>query len=359
MKLYFVLFLTLTGLCVSGQSSDVWTSFYNSDTTLKGYKDKNGVVKIEPKFTFFTSALKFENIIAAFEEKDGKSCSYYLTKQGRIAGRDSLYFFDNGADCESEGFIRFCDRKTDKTGIFNKHGEIVVPAFYNHLSRVMNGLIIAVKGAEKKYAEGGEHYSWVNGHESLIDTSNNVLIDNFQYNSNLNLFLLKKSPKILTDPIRKSFLAKDGSYYSFVDFNKEFSQWINKELQNNLTIGKLMALSYDTITWDTPDGWTKSPKDKLIKDNFSLIKNGLLEILQPKSKFVISMQGLNSLMFKGEELEKYFDNCGQPKDWVYPVMSIIISHGDKKKLSQNHFDFLRTDNGYKLICLTIRNGKMK
>ena len=31
----------------------------------------------------------------------------------------------------------------------------------------------------KKYWEGGEHYSWISGQELLIDTNNNVLVDDF------------------------------------------------------------------------------------------------------------------------------------------------------------------------------------
>ncbi|MEI9958494.1 MAG: WG repeat-containing protein [Ferruginibacter sp.] len=35
-------------------------------------------------------------------------------------------------------------------GLFNKNGDIVVPAEYNDITRVRNGMIIALKGAEKK-----------------------------------------------------------------------------------------------------------------------------------------------------------------------------------------------------------------
>lgn len=359
-KLYILTFLvTISSLTVFGQSNDTWTSFWNIDSTLVGYKNHDGVVKIEPKFTGLTSARKFENIIAVSEDKNGKWSSYYLTKQGRIVGKDSLHIFDNGFDCESEGFIRFRDHKTDKAGVFNKNGEIVIPAIYNDLTRVKNGMIIALKGAEKKYWEGGEHYSWVGGQEILIDTNNNILIENFKFNNNLNFFSLEKSTKVHSDTIRKSFLAKDGSYFSFVDFEKEFRQWIINELQNNLTLEGLISISYDTITWQSTSGWGKTCKQKLITDNYIILRNGLQEILQPKTDYFISSDGLNPFMFEGVEFEKYFNNCGESKDWIYPTISIIISHGDKNNSVQNHYEFLRTDYGYKLICLTIRNEKIK
>lgn len=360
MKFYILTFLAIiSSLTLLGQSNDVWTSFWNKDTTLVGYKDKYGVVKIEPKFTGFASARKFENIIAVSESKNGKWNSYYLTKQGRIVGRDSLYIFDNVSDCESEGFIRFRDRKTSKVGIFNKNGDIVIPAIYNDLTRVRNGMIIALKGAQKKYREGEEHYSWEGGQQFLIDTNNNILIENFKLDNELNFFTLEKTNTLNSDTIRKSFLAQDGSYYSFVDFEKEFKQWITNELQNNLTLEKLLSMSYDTITWESENGWVKTNKQKLITENFIILKNGLLEILQPKTDYFISRDGLNPFMFEGVEFEKYYNNCGEPKDWIYPTISIVISHGTKQDFSQNHYEFLRTDSGYKLISLTIRNEKMK
>ena len=64
--LYTFLFLNLSAFA---QNNDVWNSFPNKDTTLIGFKDKNGVIKIEPKFSGFTIARKFENIIAVTEEK--------------------------------------------------------------------------------------------------------------------------------------------------------------------------------------------------------------------------------------------------------------------------------------------------
>jgi hypothetical protein len=364
-KLYILTFLTtISSLSLLGQSNDSWTSFWNKDTTLIGYKDKNGVVKIEPKFTGVTSAHTFDNVIAVSEESNGKWNSYYLTKSGKIIGRDSLHLFDNGSDCESEGFIRFRDSKTVKAGMFDRTGRIVVPAIYNDLTRVRNGMIIGLKGAEKKYWDkdkhsGCDHYSWTGGQEVLIDTANNVLAENVEYNNSLNFFTLEKTQAPHSDTTRKSFLATDGSYYSFSDFEKEFRQWITKELLSNLTADRLIAISYDTITWESEDGWAKTNKEKLIKDNFTILKNGLSEILQPKTDYFISSDGLNPFMYEGAAFEKYYNNCGESKDWIYPTMSIVISHKDKKNFTQNHYEFLRTDDEYKLISLTIRNAKMK
>ena len=351
----------LTSSILYGQNSETWTAFYNKDSTLIGYKDKAGIMRIEPKFKYWTSAKKFDNIVAV---TDQNYKSYYLTKSGIVIGKDSLYVFDNSCDCESEGFIRFSDRKTENVGMFDRTGKIVIPAIYNYLTQVQNGMVLGLKGAEKKYWDKDKHsdcnhFSWSGGQEVLLDTLNTVLIENFKFNNSLNFFSINKTKEPHSDTIRNSFLAKDGSYYSFVDFKKEFVQWIKTELQSDLTLERLISISYDSIIWESQDSWNKTNKEKVIKENFSLLKNGLLEILQPKTEYSISIDGLNPFMFEGAEFEKYFNNCGESKDWIYPTVSIIISHMTRRNLTQNHYEFLRTDNGYKLISLTIRNEKMK
>lgn len=365
MKLYLLTLLTtISGLTLLGQNNDTWTAFWNEDTTLIGYKDKNGVLKIEPKFTGISGGAKFDNIIAVSEERNGKWNNYYLTKSGLIVGRDSLHIFDNGFDCESEGFIRFRDSKSDKVGMFDRTGKIVVPSIYNALTSVRNGMIIGLKGAEKKCWDEHkhsdcEHFSWTGGQEVLIDTLNNILVENFSYDESLNFFSLEKTKAPHPDTTRISFLAQDGSYYSFVDFEKEFRQWITKELQGNLTLERFISISYDTITWESTEGWVKTNRELLIANNFVILKNGLSEILHPRTDYFISIDGLNQFMYDGADFEKYYNNCGESKDWIYPTMSIVISHKDKKDLTQNHYEFLRTVDGYKLISLTIRNDEMK
>lgn len=361
MKSYLLLFLiTISASPILGQTNDPWTAFWNNDTTLIGFKDKKGTVKIAPRFNGFTTAGTFENIIAVTEENNGEWKSYYLTKSGKVVGRDSLHIFDNTADCESEGFIRFRDSKTDKVGMFDRNGNTVIPAIYNDLSRVRNGLIVGLKGAEKKYWDkdkhtGCNHYSWTGGEELLIDTLHHVLVEHFSCPAPLNLFTLQKTGTRSTDTTRVSFPAKDGSYYSFVDFEKEFRQWITSELRNGLTKEKLTAIAFDTITWEAPEGWAKTSKEKFIIDNFAVLKNGLSEILQPKTNYAVFNQGLNQFMFEGAAFEKYYNNCGESKDWIYPVMSIVISYGNTDDVRQSHYEFLRTDNGYRLLCVAAGN----
>lgn len=362
MKILTLAFLlTLLGVSVSGQSNDTWVAFWNKDTTLIGYKDKNGVVKIEPKFqSGFTSASKFDNIIAVAEEVNQHWKFYYLTKSGRIVGRDSLYIFDNGSDCESEGFIRFRDTKTDKVGMFNRNGDIVIPAEYNAMTRVRNGLIIALKGATKKFWEGGEHYSWIGGSEILMDTSNKILIDSFKNSGNINFFSLLVSAQPNPDTIRQNFKTTSGKYFSFVDFDKEFRVWLKTSLLDNFTKETIMNSSYKEITfWKQPIGWTSENKNSFIDRNYDLIKAKLLQLNLKDCDYNIFDEGLNPFIYESDEYKNYFNNCGESKDWVYPIKDIVISYDEEKGIVQDHFEFLRTDNGYKLISLTIRKGEIE
>lgn len=355
----------IIGFSVKAQNTDTWIAFRSENSELKGFKNSKGLVEIEPKFMGLTSAIKFENIIAVMEVIDGEFKSYYLTKPGKKVGRDSLHLYDNGVDCESEGFIRFRDKETDKVGMFDKNGDIVIPAVYNGLSRVNNGLIRALKGAEKKYWDthnesGCNHYSLVNGKELLINTKNEVVIENFQYKGNLNLFSLIISTKQNDSPNRQSFKSNNGKYYSFIDFEMEFRNWINTELTNSLTLDKLIKVSFDSITyWEKTNGWTAELKRDFLKRNFNLIKVKLLELNKVESDYFITIDGLNSYIFEGEEFSQYYNNCGEAISEKYPVMDLIINHKIKSDLLQDHFKFIRTDNGYRLISVTVRNGEIQ
>jgi hypothetical protein len=293
------------------------------------------------------------------EEADKKHRSYYLTKTLRPVGEDSVYVFDNGADCESEGFIRFRDHKNDKVGVFNRYGEIAIPAVYNEISQVRNGLIVALIGAQKKHfnkGKGDHYFSWEGGKELLLDTTNNIIIDNFKFTTDLNLFSMKKSILPNPDSVRQNFIGTDGQYYSFMSFDKEFKLWLKNALLNNFSKDNLLNASYENITYcKEPSGWTRESKNSFFDINFRLIKVKLLQLNSENCNYSICHEELNPLIYDPKEFSNCFNNCGESKDWIYPVKTIVISYEGKKGIIQDHFEFLRTDKGYKLIGVTIRN----
>ncbi len=364
-KIILTYILILIGCSIYSQQNSSWIAFWNEDSELMGFKDQNGKIRIEPKFMGLTIAKKFDKIVAVMEQKNDTYETYYLTKSGKKVGKDNIYLFDNGPDCESEGFIRFRDKKTDKAGMYNSKGEIVIPAEYNDLTKVRNGLIIALKGAKKKYWNGNKHsgcnhFSWVEGKEYLIDTNNRIIIENFKYNSNLNFFSLKIESKPIQDTHRQNYLGVDGRYYSFIDYKKEFQEWLNLAILDSFSKEKLIEESYKEIyIWKEPDGWTAEVNSELIDKNFELIKDRLMELNKKEADYFISKNGLNSYIYEGTEFDTYYNNCNEAKAWEYPVMNLVINHKSENDIYQDHFDFLRTENGYKLISMTIRNGRLK
>lgn len=363
MKRFIILCIFLfTNCALFAQNKDTWISFQDKDSTYIGFKDKNGNVKIEPKFTGMTSANKFDDIIAVTEEFKESWKSYYLTKSGKIVGVDSLYTFDNSSDCENEGFIRFRDPKTDKMGMFNAPGKIVIPAIYNELTKARNGMIVVLKGAKKikDNHEGCNHFSWAGGKEYLIDTNNKILIENFKYNDDLNFYSVHKSATPSKDPIRENFQGVDGQYYSFINFDKEFESWLKNNLLTDLSKDNLLKSSFDKISfWKEPDGWINESKSKFINQNYSFIKLKLQELNDNKMEYFVSSDGLNPFIFETSEYEMYFNNCNQSKEWLYPVKNIVISPKNNSDFGQDHFQFLRTDNGYKLITISTQKEILK
>lgn len=352
-----LLFIIITNT-LPAQNNNTWFSFWNKDTTLIGFKDKNGIVKIEPKFTGLTNTGRFDYIVAVTEEKDGNWDNYYLTKAGKIIGRDSFFVFDNTADCEHEGFIRFRDRITDKVGLFNSKGELVVPAIYNFTSPVANGMIIALTGATKK--QMGEHYSWEGGQFLLIDTNNNTLIENYDTEKNLNFYSVLITPQLNKDSLRHSYKGVNGQYYSFIDYDKEFQHWLQSSLLRNFTKTSLSkSCNKEIFGWREPAGWTATEKNRFIDRNFETIKKILLTLNSPKCDYHVFNEGLNPFIYESAAYKKYFDNCGQSEDARYPVKNIVISYTGKKGLTQDHFEFLRTPNGYKLISLQLSSAKLQ
>jgi hypothetical protein len=358
-KIYLIIFLIFILLNqVSAQQNSTWIAFWNKNNTLIGFKDQAGKVKIAPSIDSWIKAIKFDCIIAVSKEENGKIESYYLTKNSRIVGRDSLYIFDNGPDCESEGFIRFRDKITHKVGLFNSKGDIEIPADYDDLTPVRNGMVIAAKGGRWDASQLSEdnQYSWVGSKEMLIDVHNKILIAAFPYNENLNFFSLIISQQADKNPIRQNFKAVDGEYYSFINFEKEFKLWLKDSLFNHLTKSKMPGILYKNITfWYKPKGWVTENKERFLQKNFRLISSELTALRSSKCNYEVFKEDLNPYIYNSnsKEFQKYYDNCGTSKSWIYPVETVVITHQAGHNISQDQFGFLRTDVGYKLIEISI------
>ncbi len=364
-KLFLACLLLLTGCSAHFQEEGPWSAFWNDESTHLGFKDPRGRIRIEPKFTGFSTAQKFEAIVAVMEQKNEAQEAYYLTRAGKIVGRANIYLVDNGPDCESEGFIRFRDNRRDKAGMYDRRGETAIPADYDDLTNVRNGLVAALKGAEKRCWDGKEpsgcaHFRWHGGKKVLLDTKNNLLIDNFTYDPGLDFYSLKITAEPIQEPVRRSFPGTDGRYYSFIDYHREFQKWLHDAILSPISREILIAASYPKIyVWRDPDGWRPEDGRGLIEKNYERIRNSLAELTKADADFFLSLEGLNPFIYRGTEFERYFNHCGEPKEWQYPVMSVIVNRQADMKGSQASFDFLRTEEGYRLISMNLGNETLQ
>lgn len=331
----------------------------NADSSLVGFKDHKGNIRIPPKFETYSPAQRFEDIIAVHERVAGKITSYYLTKSGKIAGRNSMYIFDNTPDCESEGFIRFRDPKTDKAGLLNKQGNIVIPAIYNDLSRVENGLVIVLSGAVKKSTADGEHTMWEGGRYMLIDTTNRLLIENFAIPNPVSLHTLQLSDNPGTDPERKYYRGVNGRYYGFIDTDAEFKRWFRILLTDISKTPLRNATFHQVKYWQEAAGWLSASRDSFIDKNFELLRRLLLRLKSPDARYDTFNESLNPYLFDSEIFSAYFNNCNEARESQYPVKNVVVNHGTGGNLKQDHFTFLRTDSGYKLISVSLSTEQLK
>lgn len=335
-KLLFALGMFVSTQSLFAQKTGALESFYNQDSSLVGFKDAEGRVLYTPQFT--AGPQRMEHIMAVVkEDKAGKWHPYYILRSGKIIGRDSMYVFDNGFDCENEGFIRFTTK--DKTGLFNRKGEIVIPAEYSSLTRVMNGMVVSLKGAKK--VVDGEHFFWDGGTDALLDTANHVLIDHFNPSQQLDLYSIKIEDNKGIDTLREYFKGTNGKWYSFVVFEKAFNAWFQQEILSNLTNENLLQHSMPEITYSDPEVlWITEPKATFIEKHPKILQ----VLSQP---YQLLPEDLNPFLFDPAKYPEYFNNCFGAKSWKYPEMLVLIDG--------NQINFLKTPDGYKLILVGLND----
>lgn len=336
------LLITALLYCSHSIVAQDFTAIYNADSSLTGFKNAQSGAVLAPQFVQ-VGGNKFQDVVAVMtEEKAGHWHGYYLFRSMKKAGIDSLYMFDNAFDCENEGFIRFTDHKTGKTGVLNREGKVVVPAKYNYVSMVTNGVLVALQGAKKE--TDGEHYFYTGGKVSLIDTSNQVLVEDFKEVPHLNMYSLQIADQPATDTTRVSYKGVNGKYYTIQEFNKEFSQWLRRDLLPGLTKEKMIAHSFPEISyWDEALGWVFEDREKFVEKHWDYIQ----ALLRQVEDFTFMTEGLNPYIFEGPRYNQYINNCFQAKEWRYPLISVFIGNSNEK----GQLDFLRTDEGYKMIGL--------
>ncbi len=97
-----------------------------------------------------------------------------------------------------------------------------------------------------------------------------------------------------------------------------------------------------------------------ISNNYELLKERLSAaagedadyFISPED-FIICPENMTA------EFEKYMDNCGNLKSTQYPVMNVVINHKTDNNSYQDNFSFLKTENGFRLLNVSILNCIIK
>ena len=334
---------------------ELWHAFSDESKELVGFKTGQDEIRIPAVFpAFAVAARKFEDIIGIIEATPDRTFnSYYLLKSGKKVATDSVYFYDNIQDCESEGTIRFQDPITKKIGFLDKFGKVRIDAEYNWASKFKNGMSFAIKNAEKQCLDPScEHWTWVGGDSMVINKMNDVLIRNIRDMLNLDRYRMTELDAATADTTKMYMPSERATVFAFEKYEAAFWQWF-EHISGKISTDEVL---YQEITfWDQKaETWkTINQTDFTSKYNSTIVP--IIAMVQKNEvPYFITRNELNPFIFNDEKYEPFFDNCGAPLGDKYPVMGIVINHRNEKgELYQDHLDFLRTDDGYRLISFTI------
>ncbi len=372
--LILLLSFILSPHSIAAQTPDPWVRFCDS-SSLCGYKDLHGNIKVPAIYNHFISSPDtFHNIIPVSE----KTKRYYLLKNGKKVGLDSVYTFDWSYDCEREGKILFEDYKLDRVGFLDKNGLPIIPAIYNYAYPFRNGLSMVCFGASRKCMDevediaDCEHYGWAGGVKLLINEKNEILIDSLDLGyTNINWYSLKMNTPNLDTNLYFTVIGRNGITYSFVDYNKEFTQWFYHVFIPSLRQeGNVRDHLFDEVsTWIEGKGWVDMDKNVFLDLFPSALTSQRFQTNELK-KISNGDTGFNQFIFDTPIFRKFYNACHYDED-RFPVYHVIVNYnkwrqppptpdkeGNVKSLYvtdyQESFEFLRTENGYRLISASFR-----
>ncbi len=370
----FLLFLSLClgFIHTKGQGDSAWMMFIDKSSDLIGYKNSRGEIQIEPKFTYLTQQKIFKNIMPVYEKisnSENGTLKYYLLKNGKKVGIDSLYLGEYFLDCESENKIRFRDPGTDKVGFFDKNGQVVIPAMYNEATAFYNGLALTIKDGKRMCWEGGEyskenpceHWRWV-GDNLLINDKNEVLLDSIDPGKfqNIDFYSMQINPES-RKPDFIEFKSGNGDTYAFRDFKKEFEQWFYPVFLKNKSPLDLTGYLFPEITIPkqgefkskeinnpkyTDYAWMVEDGKSVLKENAEIIRK-ILNKINNKEYITTISKSPAPILLDEVKYPGYFSDCGDYLDKKYPYFEVTITNNTGLVL--NGLGFIRTTEGYKLL----------
>lgn len=367
-----ILILLSNATLLYSQQENNWIKFEDEKSLLIGYKNSKGEIEIKPKFTFITNAEIFEHIIAVFEEVNlsGSDTSimkqYYLLKNGKQVGIDSLYVFDTTLDCERENKIRFRDYKTDKVGFFDREGKITIPAMYDDAKPFYNGFAVVILDGKRMCWNGSGEYSTENmcemwrwrGNIQIINDKNKVIANHIPYEKleAIDWFSVHKN----TDQLNANYIefkSDSGDTYSFLNYKKEFEQWYYNQFLKDISTDALNTHLSDEIYYDVnktfldenkilfkDSFWKKETKELFLKNHSNYYSK---TIKQFKTQQTDILEGLSPTVFRFQENPEYFTNCGAYQHIKYPYFEVYLLN--KNNYPIKTLGFIKINNAFKLL----------
>lgn len=356
---------------VRAQAEEAWTQFSVKAKQEEhyGYKNQRGQMTLPAKFGQFTAAQTFRHIIAVHEWADNSM--YYLLKSGRAVGRDSVYLFDYTVDCESEGKIRFQDRRRNRVGFFDAQGRVAIPASYNYVTPFHNGLALALIGA-RQTCDGDdtlrcEHPGWAGGRLVLLNARNEVLVDSLtaaqQRSLNLNWYSLQINSLSPDTTTTASWRGVKGDQYTFVDYEKEFRRWLYDVFVPTVRAGnaaQVQALCFAEVAVAARSfrGWPQVTAAAFVAKYQASFLHPTLGSLQRGAPGVeIFDEDLNTLIFTGRAFQPFLTDCGRHFKEKYPIFNLVLTYPAQPATApiehQKHVEFIRTASGYRLFSVSL------
>ena len=362
--------LSLFSVAAQVPDTTAWTQFSRpaKGENHYGYQDASGRVRLAPKFGMFTNARRFRHIMAVSEAATHQQ--YYLLKNGRAVGRDSVYMSgDYEVACESETYILFRDRQKDRVGFFNSLGKPVIPALYNYATPFYNGLAVALVGATRSCWGGGdtlrcEHLGWAGGRQVLLNQRNEVVADlpATLPTDALNWYSLRRNAPAPDTATTRTLTAANGDRLTFTDYRKEFRQWFFGPFAAAVRSGQVPAVAAlcfrEVTTAGRPfRGWSKSSRATFVAKFQPVLHERLAAIRPDTPGLNIFDTALNALEYPAPAYRLFWTDCGEHFKEKYPVFEVVLTYparpADAPVTHQEHFEFIRTAAGYQLLSVAL------
>jgi hypothetical protein len=358
----------LLGLLLSrplarAQQSDQWVRFDDPKTGKYGYKDARGVVRVKPRFAdpgVITAPPRFAHLAAVTVDKRHAA---YLLKSGRLVARDSVHIFDLHYDCESEATIRFRDRQRDRVGFLNARGQAIVPAVYNYATPFHNGLAVVQQGARRHcWGEGDtlgrncEHLGWQGGRTLLINPRGEVLVRDIGPGvplRTLNWYSLQTNPAPADTVHRVQLPGVDGTVYSFVDYQREFTGWFFVDFLPALRTGDARQLAArcfpDLHLSRRPfDGWHPYQREAFVAAYGPQLRQDLAPLRPGQAGVSVGEELFNWMINDNPSFRAFYTPCGAHFAERYPTFEVSVTFPAPAGSYDEHFSFIRTATGYQL-----------